>query len=338
MHKLCSNNTVSTALALVIFQFARTGYSQDQSLLRGLNTINPPTTSSNENLSVLLRIPRSLIAKSVNRDFENTAPIQREVLGTLSRGTANCRGTVTCELIENSKGAEFGCSIAGDVISETCGSNGPAIIQARAVTNYTAYKHTMFNGRYFTTDPATVCTKTELTITGIGSTLPGLRGQLVCRIARKRAAASHDQVVAITSELTAQELRQRIDAEFDERIRLLNQKLASSLSILKHLAVTGEKLTVRSFNDSVEIGALSQSQTQSVESELVDRIPLGESIELRIRLDDNNTWDRPTVTQLLSIAPQWLASYFSSQPTLSKLNKELGIERRQNWIVLSLLE
>lgn len=100
--------------------------------------------------------------------------------------------------------------------------DGPAIIQSNAFTSYVANKRFSFDGNQFTTAPANVVANTRLTIIGIDSTLPHLRGRIVRRVATQRAEQSHSQAEAITRSMTEQELCQRIDADFDARIVELN--------------------------------------------------------------------------------------------------------------------
>ena len=309
-------------------------YSQSAPLVE--EVVASPQVVTDERIPLLLRIPASVIAKSVDRDFHHTSPIQREILGTQSIGVAECHGSVTCELVEHSKGAQLCCRVSGTISSDTCGTNGPAIIQAHAHTDYTAYKIAIFDGHQFTTSPATVQLKTQIKVNGIGSSLPGLRGRIVRRVATKRATESHAQAESITTDLTAQELCQRIDADFDERIQALNQKLKRNISILKQFGITGERLVVRSFHDCVEVGVLAKDQDG--EKTLGVRRPARESIELWVKLAPTNLLKQLTMAQLLKLAPIGLSRFLEDHPRLSKLDKKFNVEFYKDWIVLDLRE
>jgi len=295
-----------------------------------------PQGASDERISLLLRIPAPVIAKSVDRDFYHTSPIQREILGTRSTGVAECHGSVTCELVEHSTGAQLSCRVSGTITSDTCGTNGPAIIQAHAHTDYTAYKLAIFDGHRFTTSPATVQLKTQIKVTGIGSSLPGLRGRIVRRVATKKSIESHAQAESITTDLTAQELCQRIDVDFDERIQKLNLKIERNVSVLKQFGITGERLVVRSFRDCVEVGVLATEQDGK--KILGVRRPAGESIELWIKLAPTNLLEQLTMVQLLKLVPIGLSRFLEDHPRLAKLDKKINVEFYQDWIVLDLQE
>ncbi|MDZ4851242.1 MAG: hypothetical protein SGI77_18290 [Pirellulaceae bacterium] len=326
------NKTNGLIVLLCVFSLSSYCYGQSVPLLQEI--VLPQELEGRENASVLLRIPKTFIAKSVNRDFEHTAPIQRETLGTRSKGTAYCRGSVTCELMEHANGAQMCCRISGTVTSTTCGTNGPAIIQADATTQYTALKYALFDGHRFTTRPTSIQLTTRVKITGIGSSLPGLRGRIVRRFASKRAAESHHQVESITANLTAQELCQNIDIDFDERIRSLNEKLQKNLSILKLLDITGERLSIRSSPEMVEVGVLAK--THEGERLVIARRPIFDSVELWLKLSPSSMEKRLTIAQLLNSAPRWFASYLDDHPRLSKLDKKIDVDLYEDWIVLNL--
>jgi len=307
-----------------------------QSTLPTEEVVASPQDGTDERISLLLKIPTLIIAKSVNSDFQHKSPIQREILGTRSSGVAECHGSVTCELVERSKGAQLCCRVSGTISSYTCGTNGPAIIQAHAHTDYTAYKLAIFDGHRFTTSPATVQLKTQIKVNGIGSSLPGLRGRIVRRVATKRANESHDQAVSITENLTAQELCQKIDFDFDERIRVLNQKIERYILVLKQFGITGERFVLRSFADCVEVGFLTKDQDG--EATLGVRRPARESIELWVKLAPANLLQQITMAQLLKLVPTGLSRFLEDHSRLSKSDGKINIDFYEDWIVLDLRE
>ncbi len=306
----------------------------------GNNAVSIPELET-YGVAVVIRIPDATITKSLNREFQNTEAVQREVLGTRSHGQAKCHGAVTCTLEDNPKGAAICCRIAGTVQSETCGTNGPAIIHSEAKTSYVAFKRIAFNGVNFISSPATLTLSTELNITGIDSSLPRLRGRIVRRVATRRAQQSHAQAEAITALITREELMSRIDKEFDSRISDLNHKLGDRLSIIKHFRETGNEVFIRSFKDSIEIGLVTAPMTRN--DVAIHQVPIGESIELWIGkgpaklAEEKPLAQMPALTGLIGQAPHWLATYFTNNPQLSKLDdKTVKIKRHDDWIVIQL--
>lgn len=278
-----------------------------------------------------------MIAKSMNQDFEHRAPVHQILLGTTSTGTSHCKGQVTCVVEENPNGVSILCSIAGTVESKTSGTNGPAIIKSTAVTSYVAKNRLTFDGMLFACNPSSVTSCTRVTITGVGSSLPGLRGRVVIRVAESRAQDSRAQAEAIVKTQTEAELRQRIDAVFETRIADLNSQFASKLSILKYFPGSKNQLQLCSRNDGVEL-ALGHSSTTALESE-TSRDSIGETVEVWLRRSDNLIASGPMTKILFSKAPVWLSTYFAETPIFLKQDeRKWGIEVRDKWIVVKLHE
>ena len=324
-------------LPLLLFVVLQSWIQSDVVLKIAISVPTLDNENTSDGFPVLLRIPQSLIAKSVDRDFQHTDPVQHKVLGTTSTGTADCRGTVSCTIEEKEEGAAFSCRITGTVQSETWGTNGPAIIESHAYTAYVAQKRFFFDGHKFNSFPASVNARTQLTITGVGSTLPRLRGRIVRHVAIQRAHQSLAQANAITQAITERELCQRIDSEFDTRISEMNQKLATRLSVLKYFPASGNRLHIRSFVDGVEIGLGTESLIGS--NYVATRSPIGDLVELWLQPKTDLIAARPIPELLFNTAPTWLLTYLSHHPTLLKPHdKKLIVESHSGWLVLRLNE
>ncbi len=292
---------------------------------------------NNGEVPLLLRIPAKLIAKSVNRDFEHKGPVNQVLLGTTSVGTSHCKGQVNCVVENNPTGVSILCSIIGTVESKTCGTNGPAIIDSTALTQYVASKHITFDGRLFASNPASVTSCTQLKINGIKSSLPRLAGRLVIRIASARATETKQQVEGIIKLQTEEELRQRIDADFEVRIADLNKQFASRLAILNYLPGSSKTLRLRSRSDGVELAVGHPLQSPNESSE--GQPPISESVEVWFMRNENLVANRPMTAILFSKVPTWLSTYLSDNPLFQTPDdRKWGIELGEKWIVLKLHE
>lgn len=324
-------------LTLLVFVILQSGTLPDDLPKIVTPTPTPSIKNESEAFPVLLRIPEALIVKSVDRDFQHSAPVQQKVLGTSATGTTHCQGTVTCIIEEMVEGAAFSCRISGTVRSDTCGTNGPATIQSHAYTSYIANKRFFFDKHQFNSFPTTVVAHTQLTITGVGSTLPRLRGRIVQHVATQRAQQSRSQAESIAQALTERELCQQIDADFATRLSEMNQKLANRLSLLKYFPAVEHRVHVRSFTGGVEIGlgTAAENSANRVES----RTPMGDSVELWFRPQIDLIPERPIPELLLSSAPTWLATFFSHNPTLLEPHdKKVFAEAHSGWLVFRLNE
>lgn len=230
-----------------------------------------------------LRIPAAIITEVASRDFVHTAPVDRVILGTHSRGTAVCSGHVTCHMRQQAHGAEVVCHIIGTVDSKTCGVNGPALIDSTASTSYRATKSIVFDGRKLVTQPAIVQANTHIQINGLGSSLPGLRGRAVRRVAERRAGDSLPEAEAITRNLTVAELQQQIDQEFAQRIASINRILEDRLPILSAFSESDYKLSISSQAEFIQL-LFVRRDAISPDLQVPTTLPLSSKVVLWIPL------------------------------------------------------
>lgn len=306
-----------------------------------------------------LRIPAVLITEVASRDFTHTSPVDRVLLGTHSRGTAVCRGHVSCEMREQTHAAEVVCRITGTVDSTTRGTNGPALINSTASTTYTATKRIIFDGRKLITQPALVQASSRIQITGVGSSLPGLRGRIVRRVAERRSGESLPEAEAITRDLTATELQQHIDNEFAQRIDSINRKLEDRLPILAAFAASDYKLSISSQPEFIQLlfvrrdaglPTLHVPATLPLTSKIVLWIPLpgppesngsgssdASNSAARQQLS-SSSFDFQNSEQWLSdssqsFLPLWLTTAVTSvQDKLKQRTQRVDLQLHENWL------
>lgn len=300
-----------------------------------------------------LRIPAILITEIASREFTHTSPVDRVLLGTHSRGTAICQGHVSCEMRQQTHAAEVVCRITGTVDSTTRGTNGPALINSTATTSYTATKRIVFDGRKLITQPALVQASSRIEITGIGSSLPGLRGRIVRRVAERRSGESLAEAEAITRDLTAAELQQHIDDEFAQRIDAINRKLEDRLPILAAFAESDYKLSISSQAEFIQlmfvrrdagVPTLHVPATLPLTSKIVLWIPLPGaahatgSTTAAEQQQSSSSFDFQNSEQWLSdssqsFLPLWLtAAVTSVQGKLKQRTQRVDLQLHGNWL------
>ena len=300
-----------------------------------------------------LRIPAVLITEVASRDFTHTSPVDRVILGTHSRGTAICNGQVSCEMREQTGAAEVVCRISGTVDSTTRGTNGPALIGSTATTSYTATKSIVFNGQKLVTQPALVQASSRIRITDVDSSLPGLRGRIVRRVAERRSSQSLAQAEDITRDLTASELQQNIDHEFAQRIDSINRKLEERLPILTAFVESDYKLSISSQPEFIQLmfvhrdagpQALNFPSTLPLTSKVVLWIPLpnpmqanARDLEAEQRESKNNFVLQESEQWLLdntkSFLPIWLtAAVTRVTDKINQRTQRIDLLTHENWI------
>ncbi len=294
-----------------------------------------------------LRIPSSLITREASESFQHSSSVDRVVLGTHARGTAVCSGQVHGGLRDREDGVEFVCNISGIVTSQTCGTNGPAIVAATSDTIYTAEKRILFDGRMLSSPPATISATTKVQITGIGSTTPRLLGRVVKRVASRRAAESLPEAQEITRQLTMSELQHHIDSEFATRLASQNRKLVERLTVLDAFPRTDYELSIRSQEEFIEI-LLTRSDSpldqqfghhtaQQTNRESLLLLPATERAVLWIQLADSHGLRPGSMAdlrfgQVLNYLPLWLAAPLAKiKAENSAATPRFDLVRHENW-------
>lgn len=295
-------------------------------LSQGDNTHSASSSLPQSPIIACLRIPSEFLTNEVGQAYQYSAPVDRVLLGTHSRGTAECLSTIRFELRDSDDDAPFECSIEGTISSTTRGTNGPAIIHAIATTQFTASKSVRFDGRKFVAQPAGVKTSTTIRVTGIDTHAQGLRGTIVRSVANRRAIESRAQAEAITNGWVTDELRRHIDQEFEKRLVSVNRRIETHFSLLKTLSNTDYTLAVRSRQQCIEISLVTSDpgQIHSHALEALPQFPLEPTFELWMPMFAEH-WesasDRELVGWKLWTMVHWLNRAPSAPWTWAKLTQ-----------------
>src|SRR5262245_28785932 len=93
---------------------------------------------------VVLRLSAEMLNSLINKQIDFQTPVRDVVLGTPITGAARVVGRPHVELEPAADRAQFKVVIRGTVHSQTVGRNGPAVVQGRAITYFTATKQIVF--------------------------------------------------------------------------------------------------------------------------------------------------------------------------------------------------
>ncbi len=176
---------------------------------------------------MILRVSERYLKELFARDIDKRMPVTRVILGTRARGTAHTKGRADVNTKPAKDDAAFYVRISGSTTSRTVGHNGPAIIHSHSVTTWTAQKIVRFDGGEFVTSPATITSKTNITPLGADSSLPGLRGRLVTRIATRRAIELNCTAERLSGNQTEAQVLADVNRIVDGRLKKLNERIES---------------------------------------------------------------------------------------------------------------
>ncbi|KAA5542768.1 hypothetical protein FYK55_14710 [Roseiconus nitratireducens] len=292
--------------------------------------------------TMVLRISEDLLQKIFARDIDRQTPVDRCILGTHSRGTAVTTGHADVETKHDIDDGVFQIQVRGTTRSRTVGRNGPAIIHSQAVVNWTVAKVIRFDQGQFITRPGSIRSDTTLNLIRVDSSLPGLRGALVRRIANKRYCQQKPTATAIVDRLTRQQILDHINHSLDERIEKLNHRIQSRpfLSYLLnsldsptlHLSTSENCLRLAFLDDREDAPSCPLEQLDPSDTELWIHASL-------FGLPDLKSVDLPAIDE------DWMKTLFPDMPLAAlgatasdapkaKASTPLAAQWVDQWIVL----
>lgn len=150
--------------------------------------------------------------------------IRENVEGTQVSGTATTQGTLTVRLVPSESQALWDALFQGQTASQTLGRNRSARIGLVGHTELTGVKRIVLDSDGPRALPATATASTDLVNTGIGSSVGGIRGCVVQRVASRRVAESLPRAERSTSQRAESELRNRLEERAKPQIADANRQ------------------------------------------------------------------------------------------------------------------
>ena len=179
----------------------------------------PPTTV------LYLRVSGEYLSQRFERTVSRTKPVTDLILGTRITGESQTDGKTRLVLLPSADQFQAEVEFVGTVHSKTRGYNGPAILDYESDSTFRATKRITLNDEGFTTEPARADASTRLQLQRIDSRSPGLMGELVKSIARRRVAQTRAQADAIASRHTANIVAADLDRGLEKSLGALTESL-----------------------------------------------------------------------------------------------------------------
>jgi hypothetical protein len=212
--------------------FAQAEVGAQEEVGSAVKTLEQLSSSSNPEPAplkgvMILRVSEEYLHELFVMDIDKTMPINRVVLGTRARGTSHTVGKADVDTKPDQNDAAFYVRIRGVSTARTVGHNGDAIICSRSKTTWECTKVVRFDGSEFVAKPATIISDTRITPMGAGSTLKGVRGRIISRVAGRRAIASNATAERITAKDTQEQVLADVNKIVEERVKKLNEHIDS---------------------------------------------------------------------------------------------------------------
>jgi hypothetical protein len=227
---------------------------------------------------------KKYLADYVERSVDHKKPAHENVLGIMFTGESRTEGKTRLVLRPNDNRATADVEFVGTVHSRTVGHSGPATLQYISESNFHARKSLIVGDSGVSTTAASVDAPTRLTPTSIATSLPGLRGRIGDRIARRREAGSRAQAEAIVGRDTANDIRHDFNAKLDSAVAEIQNQVQTQIAALN---LRGEEDRVvmrsRSTADFVEV-ALCPQRAEADEINLAQSSPFEGNPNLSVRI------------------------------------------------------
>lgn len=171
------------------------------------------------------RFNSNYVQIQVDQRFSHEEEINCEILGTKIIGVSQSKGRLIAKIEQVESNAHIHCTLIGLIECENKGKNGPAQIDSRTSSSFTAVKIVSFDGKRLTSRPTELDLETVVVITKVDTHLVGLKGVLVKRLASAQAEATKEEVQGIARAMTKKRLAGRIDSEFESQLAAINSAL-----------------------------------------------------------------------------------------------------------------
>ena len=172
---------------------------------------------------IVLRISPQVLAPLVDRPFEWNSPVQETVLGADVTGASKASGKVSLELLPDSKEAILQIVLHGQSIAQTIAAEGPARVRSQSRTPFVAKKRILLDAKGFRSLPAEVEAHARTQVEGVGSTLPGVRGRIVERVAQRRAEQARPVAEHVAEDDVIRQVADAFDKAVDDHLATLNR-------------------------------------------------------------------------------------------------------------------
>lgn len=164
---------------------------------------------------VHVRVSADYLRQRVERAVERQNAFSDEILGTQVQVWATTIGRTGVKLESSDERALLSVTFAGIIGSRTVGTNGTAILHGCGETLFEARSRLVFGAAGVHATPAAAMARTSTTTHDIESTLPGLRGRIVERAARRKS----NELRPVADQIAANHAARRIATALNQELK-----------------------------------------------------------------------------------------------------------------------
>jgi hypothetical protein len=162
--------------------------------------------------NLYLQVDESLLARSVNRSIDETAPIRETLLGTRVSGSGRTTGFVSLDFQPATDRAVVDLVLDATNHSLTRGSQGPVTVRTIGTTQLDARKRIFIDEQGVTAAPVEAQASVSTTTAGI-DVHKRIGQRLIRRIASRKVAEMQPQARAISQQRARERVRSQFEAQ-----------------------------------------------------------------------------------------------------------------------------
>ncbi len=181
---------------------------------------------------VYIRFSPGFLQRLSRQDVSLTMPVSDNILGRPVGGTSQVSAHTEFEPATGG-GAELGrIRLSGAATYDTISSSQAVQVHTTGIAHFQSVKAIRFDGRGISLAPAEATARSQSTVVGIESTLPGLLGRIVSRTGSRRAASDHALAESETAEHVRRQVVRQFDAGADKQLATVWTAVNSGLAAL----------------------------------------------------------------------------------------------------------
>jgi len=210
----------------------------------------PPTSPL-----LALRISEPVMSLLIGKEVDRTSKVDRTLFDARVLGVARTTGRLSLELRPGGEHAAFCLVLRGTTVSKTIGYVGPARIYSVRSTPFEARALIDLKDRRFTYQPAEITIHPSQVEERIASTISGIRGQIVRKVANRQLDRLREDLDTIADDDAASHVCASLNAAVERRLARMNRRLRARhyLQALQFNRTEQWKLHVNTTDDYLQI-------------------------------------------------------------------------------------
>jgi hypothetical protein len=181
---------------------------------------------------IYVRFSKPFLARYLCRSIHRQTPLQDTILGARVTGTCTTTGETELKLVDSPQVAVAELTLVGANHFTDVATHDPVRIYSRGTTTFHSQAILRFDGRRVVCSEPVTQVATHSTVTGMTTSLPGLRRRIALRVADRREAEVHGQAECITNARTKARISQVFAARLNAGVATLSQKLRQQFARL----------------------------------------------------------------------------------------------------------